>query len=215
MITLDKIDSVLLDMDGTLLNKCFDDYFWERLVPERYAERHNMTFGKAKEELLARYRRHERTLSWTDIDFWSGELGMDIKALKEQIRHLIEVHPNVECFLRMLKGRGKNVFLVTNAHHKTIDLKLKETGIGRYFDSVVSSFDLGYPKEFMEFWRGIHGLLGFDSERTLLIDDTEEVLRTASGYGIRYVLLKAGANSRRKDHVPEGFPCITDFSELM
>ena len=35
----DDITWVLLDMDGTLLDKHFDDYFWETLVPEEYARR--------------------------------------------------------------------------------------------------------------------------------------------------------------------------------
>ena len=32
MIPLKDIKYVLLDMDGTLLDKYFDDYFWEHLV---------------------------------------------------------------------------------------------------------------------------------------------------------------------------------------
>jgi putative hydrolase of the HAD superfamily len=94
------IDCLLLDLDGTLLDKYFDDYFWEHLVPEKYADKHKITFGRAKEELLARYKSHEETLNWTDIDFWSRELHLDILALKEQIRHIIEVHPHVENFLK-------------------------------------------------------------------------------------------------------------------
>lgn len=86
MIPLKEIKFVLLDMDGTLLDKYFDDYFWEHLVPEKYAEQHKITFGKAKEELLSKYKAHEGTLNWTDIDFWSRELDLDIPALKEQIK---------------------------------------------------------------------------------------------------------------------------------
>ncbi|OIO27600.1 MAG: hypothetical protein AUJ60_08885 [Nitrospirae bacterium CG1_02_44_142] len=47
-IPLNEIKYVLLDMDGTLLDKYFDDYFWEHLVPEKYAEKNCITFGKAK-----------------------------------------------------------------------------------------------------------------------------------------------------------------------
>src|SRR3989304_2100950 len=123
------IKSVLLDMDGTLLDKYFDDYFWEHLVPEKYSEKHGITFGKAKDELMKKYKHHEGTLNWTDIDFWSKELALDIPALKEQIKHLIEIHPHVEDFLRMLKRHKKKVFLVTNAHVKVLDLKMKKTNI--------------------------------------------------------------------------------------
>lgn len=108
--SLKDFEFVLLDMDGTLLDKYFDDYFWEHLVPEKYAEKNNITFGKAKEKLMEKYKNHEGTLNWTDLDFWSKELDLDIPVLKEQIKHLIEVHPHVEDFLRMLKKDRKKSF---------------------------------------------------------------------------------------------------------
>ena len=37
-----EIHTVLLDMDGTLLDLRFDNHFWRELVPERYAERHGL-----------------------------------------------------------------------------------------------------------------------------------------------------------------------------
>ncbi len=214
-IPLKDIKFVLLDMDGTLLDRYFDDYFWEHLVPEKYAEKNNITFGKAKEELMTKYKVHEGTLNWTDLDFWSKELALDIPALKEQIRHLIEVHPHVEDFLKMLKKQGKKVFLVTNAHYKAIDLKLKRTRLGKYFDSVLSSFDAGYPKENIKFWKEAEKRLGFDKYKTLFIDDTEEILKTAKKYGIRYILYKARANSRVKPKKSNEFLHIFDFNELI
>lgn len=214
-IPLKDIKYLLLDMDGTLLDKYFDDYFWEHLVPEKYAEKNNITFGKAKDELLVKYKRHEGTLNWTDIDFWSKELNLDIPALKEQIRHLVEVHPYVEDFLIKLRKHKKKVFLVTNAHYKSIAIKFKKTGIGRYFDSVITSFDLGYPKESTEFWKRAEALLRFDKEKTLFVDDTEAVLKTAKGYGIKYILLKTGANSKGYKKPEGGFPFISNFKELL
>jgi putative hydrolase of the HAD superfamily len=210
------VDYVLLDMDGTLLDKYFDDYFWEHLVPEKYAEKHSITFGRAKEELLAKYRHHEGTLNWTDIDFWSEELGIDIPALKEQIRHLIEVHPNVEDFLSALNERGKKVFLVTNAHYKTLTIKLRKTELGKYFHRVITSFDMGAPKEESLFWERAEKALRFEREKTLFVDDTEEILFTARDYGIRHILLKERANSKEKDKSHSGnFPAIKDFKELL
>src|SRR5512143_1565170 len=137
-IPLQEIKYVLLDMDGTLLDKYFDDNFWEHILPEQYAEKKDITFGKAKEELLARYKTHEGTLNWTDIDFWSKEVDIDIPALKEQVRHMIEVHPHVEDFLGMLRHHRKKVFLVTNAHYKVLDLKLRKTDLGGYFHAAIT-----------------------------------------------------------------------------
>ncbi len=215
LVPLSEITYVLLDMDGTLLDKYFDDYFWEHLLPEIYAEKKNITFGRAKEELLLKYKKHEGTLNWTDIDFWSREVDIDIPALKEQIKHLIEVHPHVEEFLKMLKHRKKKVFLLTNAHYKVLDIKLKKTRIGRYFDSTVTSFDIGYPKEMQEFWEKTEKQLGFERERSLFIDDTKAVLRAAKKFGIKYILYKAVSSSRSEPGNSEEFPSLDDFRQLM
>ena len=212
---LKHIDCILLDMDGTLLDKYFDDYFWEHLVPEKYAEKHGVTFGRAKEILLSLYKTHEGTLNWTDIDFWSGELHLDIPALKEQIKHLIEVHPHVEDFLKAMRHQEKRVYMLTNAHYKVLDIKLKKTRIGGYFNRCITSFEVGYPKEMIEFWEKVERVIKFNRERTLFIDDTAEVLRTAKAFGIKYLFLKTGANSKKKDASQCEFPVLKDYSELI
>jgi putative hydrolase of the HAD superfamily len=214
-IPMDEIRYVLLDMDGTLLDKYFDDYFWEHLLPEKYAEKKGISFGRAKEELLAKYNAHEGTLNWTDIDFWSREVEIDIPALKEQIHHLIEVHPHVEDFLKMLKHHRKKIFLVTNAHYKVLDIKLRKTEIGKYFDATLTSFEIGFPKEMIEFWEKAEKKLGFEKERSLFIDDTKAVLRTAKKFGIKHILYKSYSSSRGERGKSKEFPELRDFRELM
>jgi 5'-nucleotidase len=215
LIPLMEIRYVLLDMDGTLLDKYFDDYFWEHLLPEKYAEKKGITFGRAKKELLAKYKTHEGTLNWTDIDYWSKAVDIDVPALKEQIRHMIEVHPHVEDFLKMLRRHRKKVFLVTNAHYKVLDLKLKKTALGGYFHAAVTSCHIGYPKEMPEFWEKAERQLGFEREKALFIDDTVAVLKTAAQFGIKYILHKTYASSRGAKGVAKDFPAIEDFRELM
>jgi HAD superfamily hydrolase (TIGR01509 family) len=214
-IPLNDIQYVLLDMDGTLLDLYFDDYFWAHLVPEKYAERHNMTFGAAKDFLYKTYKSHEKTLNWCDIDFWSRELKLDIPALKEQIRHLIEVHPYVIDFLKLMKKQKKKIFMLTNAHYKTVKIKFRKTQIGEYFDDVLCSFNVGHPKEYLEFWQGAQKRLKFDKEHSLFIDDTEDVLVAAKEYGIKYLLFKTHASSKLEPKKTKEFLTIHDFRELM
>jgi HAD superfamily hydrolase (TIGR01509 family) len=211
----DDITWVLLDMDGTLLDKHFDDYFWETLVPEEYARRQGMELALARDLVFARYQKEEGTLNWTDIDFWSRELDLDIPALKEGIRHLIEVHPDAEDFLKFLRLKEKKAALVTNAHYKTLSLKMNHTGLLGYFDAVVSSFDLGSPKEEVWFWEILHDRLHFDGQHALLVDDNAEALAAARTFGIKYPYFKAKSSSRLDAANHPDFSCIESFKELM
>jgi len=214
-IPLKEIKYVLLDMDGTLLDLYFDDYFWGELVPEKYAEMHDMTQETAKEYLYNTYKSHEKTLQWCDIDFWSSELNLDIPALKEQIRHLIAVHPHVIEFLELMRALGKKIYLLTNAHNKTVKIKFKKTQIGKHFDDVLCSFDVGSPKEYVEFWERAQKQVGFNKENSVFIDDTEDCLKSARDFGIKYLIFKSSANSKAEPKTTDEFITIHSFRELM
>jgi len=209
------IDTVLLDMDGTLLDRHFDDYFWEHFVPENYARRRDLTPAEARAELLRRYRRREGTLEWTDLDFWSRELGLDIPALKIQVEHLIQVHPYVVDFLKHCRAVGKQVHLVTNAHGKTLEIKMRKTAIGDHFDRLVCAEEVGMAKEEPAFWDRLETMLNFDRSRTMLADDSEKVLLSARQYGMGLLIFVARPSSVAPVRHSENFPSITYFKELI
>jgi len=210
----EAIDTVLLDMDGTLLDKHFDDYFWEHYVPEIFAEKNDLTPLEARKELLARYKSIEGTLAWTDLDYWSEKLDLDIPALKLKINHLIQVHPYVIDFLQYCRSLEKEVHLVTNAHSKTLDIKMRKTDLGSYFDRIICSEEVGLPKEDPKFWERLEALVGFDKRRTLLADDNDDVLQSAKTYGIGVLIFVARPSSRAEIHFSAQFPSIVYFKEL-
>ncbi|MCL1979969.1 MAG: GMP/IMP nucleotidase [Proteobacteria bacterium] len=211
----EKIETVLLDMDGTLLDKHFDDYFWEQYVPEHYSLLHDIPIETAKEQLLARYHRVQHTLDWSDLDYWSRELGFDLLELKLRINHLIGVHPYVTEFLEYCLQSGKKLYLITNAHPDTLAVKLKQTAIGAWFERVICAAEIGLAKEEAGFWHRLERLLRFDKTRTLLVDDTEKVLAAAAEYGLAYPLFIARPSSRQGVSYSRDFPSIEYFKELL
>ena len=213
--TWPEVDTVLLDMDGTLLDKYFDDHFWEEYVPKIFAQRNGLTEQDARKELLKRYQRVENTLQWTDLDYWSDQLGLDIPELKCKVDHLIKVHPYVTDFLKYVKGIGKTVHLVTNAHSKTLDIKLRKTALGPYFDRIVCAEEIGFAKEQVEFWSQLETFLQFEKKRTLLADDTAKVLRSAKEYDMGFLLFVARPSSRIPLQYSPEFPSIATFNELI
>ena len=214
-IPWDEIDTVLLDMDGTLLDKHFDDYFWEQYVPEHFSLLHDIPIEEAKEQLLARYHQVKDTLDWADLNFWSRELGIDLQELKLRINHLIGVHPYVIEFLEYCLKTGKKLYLITNAHSSTLSIKLEKTALGSWFDRIVCAEEVGMAKEAPGFWERLQQMLHFDKSRTLLVDDTEKVLTTAQDYGLAYLLFIARPSSRQRVLYSCHFPSIEYFKELL
>jgi putative hydrolase of the HAD superfamily len=210
-----QIDTVLLDMDGTLLDLHFDNHFWQAHVPLRYAEAKGWPVEAARDELMARYHARAGTLEWYSVDFWATELEIDIMALKEEIAHLIAVHPAVVEFLHALRAAGKRIVLATNAHHKSLTLKMARTGLESHFDVLVSSHALGWAKEQRGFWEALQKIEPFDPARSVLIDDSLPVLDAARAYGIRHLVAVRTPDTRQPAKDTRDYPAIDSFAELM
>lgn len=214
-IDWNTIDTVLLDMDGTLLDRHFDDHFWLEHVPKRWATRNGVSLEYARNHLYALFRSQENTLNWTDLDYWSDRLHLDIPLLKQEVEHLIAVHPYVVEFLLFLKQRGKASWLVTNAHSKTLDLKMKKTRLGPYFSGIISAHQVGLPKEDDRFWEALRRFISYDPDRTLLGEDSETNLGTAQRYGIRYLVYISRFSSVISPQPSATFHSITYFNQLL
>jgi len=215
VIDWQTIETVLLDMDGTLLDRNFDDYFWGQYVPEVYGLKHDIPTEEAQERLQRRFQREEGTLAWTDLDYWSQELGLDIPALKIRVDHLIQIHPYVIDFLIHCRQNGKQLHIVTNAHSKTLDIKMRKTAIGNHFDRIVCAEEVGLAKEDPIFWENLQEIIPYDKEKTLLADDNETVLASAEIYGIKNLIYVARPSSRLDVRHSKKFPSITYFNELL
>lgn len=209
------IDTVLLDMDGTLLDGYFDDFFWEEYVPKVYAQSNGISQDQARKELLARYSKVAKTMQWSDLDYWSDQLGLDIPELKYKIDHLIQVHPYVIDFLQYVNSLGKELVLVTAAHSKALKLKLSRTSIGHYFQRIVTIGEIGAAKEQHIFWELLEKELLFDRKRTLLVDDNTNVLEAANRFGLGQLIYVARPSSRRPVRFSNHFPSIVYFKELL
>jgi len=216
MLDWKDIDTVLLDMDGTVLDLHFDNYFWEEFVPARYGELHGLSAAQASTLLRARYENVKGTLDWYCLDFWSDSLSLDIARLKQDIRHKIAVRPHAIAFLEQLRASGRHLLLVTNAHPQSLDLKMQTTGIDHHFHHTVSSHSLNLAKENTGFWEVLRATHPFDPARTLLIDDSLPVLRCARSEGIRHLLGVRQPDSQRPALAPsEEFHQISHFTEIM
>ncbi|WP_431025706.1 GMP/IMP nucleotidase [Halomonas sp. H5] len=214
MIDWQAIDTVLLDMDGTLLDLHFDSHFWLEHLPRRYGELHRLDEA-SQHQLRERIIGEQGTLNWYSLAYWSRELGVDIVALKREVQHLIGLRGDALDFLKWLKRAHPRVVLATNADRASLELKLPLTGLEEYLDAIVSSADLGVPKEAQEFWFELQEVEPFDPARTLFIDDNPSVLESAREFGIRHLLGIKQPDSTQPERELEEFIALDRFASIL
>ena len=98
-INWQDIDTVLLDIDGTLLDLHYDNFVWDQVVPEAYAQLKELPYAEAKEQLFAQMHQVLGSIEFYSFDFWQQQTGLDITDLHRQHSRLIGFRADAEAFL--------------------------------------------------------------------------------------------------------------------
>ncbi|TQV85495.1 GMP/IMP nucleotidase [Aliikangiella coralliicola] len=214
-INWSEIDTVLLDMDGTILDLGFDNYFWLELLPKVYAEKNQLTLEQSKTFLAESYGAIEGKLQWYCLDFWSERLQLDIPELKKSVKERVAFRPGAVEFLQFLVDEEKSVYLVTNAHPKSLEIKLLNASFHQYFCDLHSSHEFGYPKEEQEYWRMLKDKYQFNPQRALFVDDNVRILKSARQFGIKHLLGIKQPDLSQGEIDCSPFQSIGDFTKII
>ncbi len=215
MIDWSSIETVFFDMDGTLLDLHYDNYFWLEHLPKRYIEIKQLSHEVALNKLHQLFEEHKGSLNWYCLDFWSDALDLDIVELKREVSDRIAYRPHVKQFLDALHKMGIETAILTNAHRGSINLKLEQTDLSSYFDEIISSHDFKAAKESQIFWEALYQARPFDLTRTAFFDDNDQVLKAAEEFGIPYLFSIAQPDSRKSLREQSEFVLVHDFLDLL
>ena len=211
----ETIDTCFLDMDGTLLDLYYDHKVWHVELPRRLASKDNLNKTEAKLRIELITEKNKGTLSWYDLDFWKRTLDIDIDEIEIALSEYIGLRTGAIEFLLALKQKPLTMFLVTNAHPRGLSRKLEKTLIGKYFDHIISSHEIGLAKESLGFWKEFHRRYTFNKSRSLLLDDNLNVLKTAKEFGIKHTYGVKRPNSEGEAYSSEDFFLIENYSILL
>ncbi|MCH1930472.1 GMP/IMP nucleotidase [Shewanella sp. A25] len=215
MFNWNEIDTVLLDMDGTLLDLHFDNHFWLSLVPQELSQQRRISEDEAQRLVVEAYDSVAGTLDWYCLDYWEQQLGLDIMGLHRTLVERIQLRQDSMPFLEALAKAGKKRILVTNAHPKSLALKLEHTELASGLDAMISSHETGYPKEHPQFWQTLFDKFNLEPSRCLFIDDSEAILNAAKLAGVAHQLGIANPDSQKPLKSFNDFPAIDDYHLLL
>jgi putative hydrolase of the HAD superfamily len=212
---LNECETLMLDMDGTVLDLAYDNYVWKELVPEHYAEAKGISIDVARSRLYAKYRAIQGDIQWYCLDHWSERLGLDVLELHRGVNHRIDYLPGARDFLQALRDHHVRVLLVTNSHPDTLELKDEVTGLAEYFDEVYTSHQFGYAKERQAFWHALQEEEGFRKESTLFVDDNRTVLKSAHTYGLDKLVEISHPDTSEPARETSDYTGVTGVADLM
>jgi len=215
LIDWSQVDTVLLDMDGTLIDLHFDNTLWNSHLPEVYAQANKITTDEARERLFSHMRANVGTIEFYCLDYWAEFTALDILQLHRDVAGLLRYRQGTEAFLRWLQTHPSHVMLATNAHRDSVKIKDDHLKLLDYFDTVVSSHDYQQVKESQEFWHTLTTTHAINPQRALFIDDNEAVLDAAAEFGIAHVLCVASPDSQRPPRTESSHPMIHNLYDLV
>ena len=210
-----KLDTILLDMDGTLLDLEFDNHFWGTVIPGEWGRPRGLDVKTSQETLAPLFADERGKLNWYCLDFWGRTLELDIPRIKAGYTEGIRWRPQAETFLQHLQASHLDVVMITNAHPLTLDMKAERLPMAQWFDAMISSHQYGVPKETPVFWDTLMTERPFDPQRTLFIDDSEYVLDSAEEFGIAHLLTLRQPDSSLPVRLKPRFPAILHFEEIL
>ncbi len=215
MLDWSKISTVLLDMDGTILDLHFDNHFWLHHLPLRYSETAKISLEQAKVSLKESYEKVVGTIDWYCLDYWAEQTKLPIKELKKEIQHLINLRSDAQDFMLALRESGRRIILVTNAHPDSLSLKIEQTQLDKYFDVLYSTHEFGVTKESQLLWQRLQDKESFALESTLFVDDSINILDSARKYGISHLLAVTNPDSKQPAREIADYPAISDFRVML
>lgn len=209
------IETVVLDMDGTLLDLEFDSHFWLTLVPQALSAQRTISFDDARKIIHKEYLAVQHTMQWYCFDYWSERLNLDIYQMTRAVGNRARLREDSEPFLRALRAAGHRTILLTNAHPHSLSVKVEHTGLDQHLDLLLSTHTFGYPKEDQRLWQAVQQQIGFDPQRTLFVDDSETILDAAQAFGIRYCLGVQNPDSSMASKTFQRYPSMSDYRQLI
>jgi len=212
---LSQCRTLMLDMDGTILDLAYDSFIWLDLVPKEYAKKLSINLDEATVILKEHFVSLKGSLKWYCLDHWSELLGIDILLLHEKERSRIGYLLGAQEFLEVVKQSDIRVLLVSNSHRDILKLKIEETGLDQYFDGIHLSHDFKAPKESRLFWTRLSSIEEFDLSKTIFIDDTPKVLRAAKEFGIHSIFQITDPDSNQPRSIEIKYPGISGVIDLI
>ena len=215
MKILDKKTTVLLDLDGTLVDSVGPHaHSWKEVLQahgfEVELKELKRLIGMGGDKMLqeAVGKLNEETL-----DALSKERSEHFRS--KQIRD-VSAFTGAGRLIDLLRERGLTVRLATAASSKDRDPLLEQAGLKEKFDDFVSTDEVEGSKPEPDLIEAILDKLGVSPSECVMVGDSIFDAEAAHRAGVDFIGVESGAYSGEElPHTSQIFPSITEFAEAL
>lgn len=136
------IKVVSLDLQGTLSDSKFSNYFWINLLPQKYSEKYGYTLETSKKILKEEFKIIGKyNILYYDDKYWSKRLGFNTLNELDKFEIRPRINSKLDDFIQAIKLPKIIISTTTNDFIK-YELKEKITDFYKVY-SCVDYFDVG------------------------------------------------------------------------
>lgn len=181
------------DLDGTLIRKGFDDIFWNKLIPELFAETNKISFEQAQKFILDEYDNiGPDDHRWYIPEYWFERFGLtaNICDVLKKVRYEEGVYEDVQ----MLRDFSKNYQVIISTNNPRIILEHKLQVLTHATQFISQTFsavsDFNNIVKSKDFYVNICNNIGIKPEQMLHIgDDPKHDLAAPISVGVNALLI--------------------------
>ncbi len=194
------ITVVSFDLDGTLVDKKFDDELWFSYIPRRVSELKGIPLREARRRVMAAYDEIGReNPRWFRLDYWLERFSIPEtqEEVIERLARCVGVYTDVAPCLDALRDAGFRLVLVTLARREFHAAKLASPVLSDRFERIFSvPSDFGDVWKDAGVWERVVDELGVRPEQVVHIGDDPKLDLEQP----RYVGIKAYLIDRESEH---------------
>lgn len=206
-----KFSSIIFDMDGVLVDN--NDFHYRSF--EAFCQKYNLTItpeiynvhitGRTNEMILRYFFGNDITQEKID------ELAFEKEAIYRDIfRPSIKPAPGLTQLLEKIYSKGITCAVASNGPFENIDFVLDETGIRKYFKTVVNATMVKEGKPAPDIYLKAAELLGKSTKDCVVFEDSPTGIKAALAAGIKVI----GMSTTHEEHELQGVEfIIKDFTD--
>ena len=180
------ITTYIFDLDDTIIDSSIYARMYNALINELLS---NLNIKEIElQEVISRIKEETgkpkvdtyelcKKLSSTELYY---------KVLEKYVKHTYTLKTkNIPQIFKKIKAKKKKNGIISNAQERTIELFLKRFNLLEYVDFIESG-----NKDTVLFWVMLEKKYSLDKERTMVIDDSNEILDIAEHAGYKVLNVK-------------------------